>query len=133
MMNRPKEKVPPRPNEKSKHTGIHKILDDTATSTYQDVIAIIEAKIELVKIELTEKISLVSAMLILGVILIIGIAYLITTFALLTGELLGHPFLGYFIVSLIFLSCFVFFTKLKPLLLKNLLQKIFLSVNDYKK
>ena len=103
MMNRPKEKVPPRPNEESKHTGIHKILDDTVTSTYQDVIAIIEAKIELVKI------------------------------ALLTGELLGHPFLGYFIVSLIFLSCFVFFTKLKPLLLKELLQKIFLSVNDYKK
>ena len=101
-MNRPKEKVPPRPKEKSNHTGIHKILDDTATSTYQDVIAIIEAKIELVKIELTEKISVVSAVVILGVILIIGIAYLITTFALLTGELLGHPFLGYLIVSLIF-------------------------------
>jgi hypothetical protein len=133
MMNRPKEKVPPRPKEKSNHTGIHKILDDTATSTYQDVIAIIEAKIELVRIELTDKVSLVSAMVILGVILIIGIAYLITTFALLTGELLGHTFLGYFIVSLIFLSSFVFLTKLKPYLLKNLLQKIFLSVNDYKK
>ena len=133
MMNRPGDKVPARPKEKSNHTGIHRIFDDTVTSTYEDVIAIIEAKIEIVKIELTEKISLVSAMVILGVILIIGIAYLITTFALLTGELLGHPFLGYFIVSLIFLSCFVFFTKLKPLLLKDLLQKIFLSVNDYKK
>ncbi len=82
---------------------------------------------------MTDKVSLVSAMVILGVILIIGIAYLITTFALLTGELLGHTFLGYFIVSLIFLSSFVFLTKLKPYLLKNLLQKIFLSVNDYKK
>ena len=133
MMNRPEEKVPPSKAVKRKHTGIHKILDDTATSTYQDVIAIIEAKIELVRIELTDKVSLVSAMVILGVILIIGIAYLITTFALLTGELLGHTFLGYFIVSLIFLSSFVFLTKLKPYLLKNLLQKIFLSVNDYKK
>ncbi len=133
MINRPEEKVPLSNKVKSKTTGIHKILEDTATSTYEDVITIIEAKIELVKIDLTEKISIVSAMVILGVILIIGIAYLITTFALLTGEMLGHPFLGYFIVSLIFLSCFLFFTKLKPLLLKELLQKIFLSVNDYKK
>jgi len=133
MMNRPEDKVPASPKEKSKHTGIHKIIEDTATSTYEDVIEIIEAKIELVKIELTEKISLVSAAVILGVILIIGITYMITTFALLTGELLGHPFLGYLFVSLIFLSCFVFFAKFKPLLLKNMLQNIFLSVNDYKK
>ncbi len=133
MMNRPEEKVPARPKEKNNHTGIHKIIEDNATSTYEDVIEIIEAKIELVKIELTEKISLVSAAVILGVILIIGIAYMITTFALLTGELLGHPFLGYLFVSLIFLSCFVFFAKFKPLLLKNMLQNIFLSVNDYKK
>ena len=82
---------------------------------------------------MTEKISVVSAVIILGVILIIGIAYLITTFALLTGELMGHPFLGYLLVSLIFLSCFMYFTKFKPLLLKNLLQNIFFSLHDYKK
>ncbi|NMW19138.1 MAG: phage holin family protein [Chlorobiaceae bacterium] len=133
MINRPEEKASGQAHEKRKHTGIHKILDESITSTYEDVIKIVEAKIELVKIELTEKISVVSAMVILGVILIIGIAYLITTFALLTGELLGHPFLGYLLVSLIFISCFVFFTKFKPSLLKNLLQNFFLSVNDYKK
>jgi hypothetical protein len=133
MMNRPEEKVPASAPVKRKRSGIHKLLDDTATSTYEDVVAIIEAKIELLKIELTEKISLVAALVILGVILIIGIAYLITTFALLTGELLGHLFLGYLLVSLIFISCFVFFTKFRPLLLKDLLQKIFLSVYDYKK
>ncbi|MEI6692722.1 MAG: phage holin family protein [Chlorobium sp.] len=133
MMNRPEEKVPASTPLKRKQTGIHKILDDTVTSTYEDVIVIIESKIELLKIELTEKISVVAAMVILGVVLVIGIAYLITTFAMLTGELLGHLFLGYLIVSLIFISCFVFFVKFKPLLLKNMLQKIFLSVNDYKK
>ena len=133
MMNRPEEKVPASKTVKRKHTGIHKILDDTVTSTYEDVIVIIESKIELLKIELTEKISVVAAMVILGVVLVIGIAYLITTFAMLTGELLGHLFLGYLMVSLIFISCFVFFVKFKPLLLKNMLQKIFLSVNDYKK
>ena len=133
MMSAQKGESPGPTQGKPKISKLHKLFDDTATSTYQDVIAIIEAKIELVRIELTDKVSLVSAMVILGVILIIGIAYLITTFALLTGELLGHTFLGYFIVSLIFLSSFVFLTKLKPYLLKNLLQKIFLSVNDYKK
>lgn len=133
MMNRPEEKVPASKAVKRKHTGIHKILDDTVSSTYEDVIAIVEAKIELLKIELTEKVSIVAAVVILGVILIIGIAYLITTFALLTGELLGHLFLGYLLVSLIFISCFVFFTKFRPLLLKDMLQKIFLSVHDYKK
>jgi len=95
--------------------------------------SIIEAKIELLKIELSERISLVAASVILVVILIIGIGYLITTVALLTGELLGHPFLGYLLVSIIFLSCFLFFTKFKPLLLKNLIQKILLSVHDYNK
>lgn len=132
-MNRQEEKTPDQAQKKRKHTGIHKVLDDTVTSTYEDVIKIVEAKIELVRIELTEKISVVSAVIILGVILIIGIAYLITTFALLTGELMGHPFLGYLLVSLIFLSCFMYFTKFKPLLLKNLLQNIFFSLHDYKK
>jgi hypothetical protein len=118
---------------KQKNSRLHKLFDDTATSTYNDVMSIIEAKIELLKIELTDRISFVGAAVIIGVILIIGIGYLLTTVALLTGELLGHPFLGYLIVSLIFLSCFLFFTKFKPLLLKNLIQKLLLSVHDYNK
>jgi len=116
-----------------KNRGIHKLLNETAVSTYEDVIAIVEAKIELVKIELTDKISLLSAAVILSVILLIGVAYLITTVALLAGELLGHTWLGYLIVSMIFLSCFLFLAKIKPLLLRNLIQNILLSVHDYKK
>ncbi len=119
--------------EKQKNSRFHKLFDDTATSTYNDVMSIIDAKIELLKIEVTDRISLVGSAVILGVILIIGIGYLLTTFALLTGELLGHPFLGYLVVSLIFLSCFLFFTKFKPLLLKKLIQKLLLSVHDYNK
>ena len=132
-MNRPEEKIPDRKQGKRQYTGIPKLLDDTATSTYEDVMSIIEAKIELVKIELTEKISLVAAIIIIGVILVIGVMYLLTTVALLAGELLGHPFLGYLLVSLIFLSCFVFLTKFRPFLLRNVLHNIFLSVHDYKK
>jgi hypothetical protein len=133
MMNRQTEKEQDSTPLKRKRTGIPKLLDDTATSTYHDVLAIIEAKFELLKIELTEKISVVAAMVILGVILIIGTAYLVTTLALLAGELLGHYFLGYLCVSLLFLSCFLFFTKFRPLLLKNLIQKILLSLHDYNK
>lgn len=133
MMNRQNgEDLGPK-QVKRKNRGLHKLLDDTAMSTYDDIMSIIEAKIELLKIELSERISLVAASVILVVILIIGIGYLITTVALLTGELLGHPFLGYLLVSIIFLSCFLFFTKFKPLLLKNLIQKILLSVHDYNK
>ncbi len=116
-----------------KNNGLHKLLDQTASSTYEDIMSIIEARIELLKIELTEKISLVGAAVVIGVILIIGIGYLITTFALLVGELLGHTYLGYLLVSLVCLSCFLFFTKLKPSFLKNLIQKMLLSVHDYKK
>jgi hypothetical protein len=121
------------PVQKQKRQGIHQLLEDSVTSTYADITAIIEARIELLKIELTEKIAQVSVIVILGVILIIGLAYLITTIALLAGELLGHPFLGYLLVSLVFLACFTFFTKFKPFLLKNLIQNILLSVHDYKK
>jgi hypothetical protein len=133
MMNRHAEKEEGSRSLKQKRTGIPKLLDETVTSTYDDVSAIIEAKFELLKIELTEKISVVAAMVIVGVILIVGIAYLLTTLALLTGELLGHPFLGYLAVSTLFLSSFLFLTKFRPLLLKKLIQKILLSVHDYNK
>jgi hypothetical protein len=133
MMNRPAEHEQGSTPLKRKRTGIPRLLDDTVTSTYDDILAIVEAKFELLKIELTEKISVVAAMAILGVILIVGVTYLLTTFALLTGELLGHPFLGYLIVSVLFLSSFLFFTKFRPLLLKKLIQNILLSVHDYNK
>lgn len=116
-----------------KNIGIHKLLNETAVSTYEDFIDIVEAKIELVKIELTDKISLLSAVVILSVVLLIGLAYLVTTLALLAGELLGHTWLGYLCVSLLFLSCFVFLVKIKPLLLRNMIQNILLSLHDYKK
>jgi hypothetical protein len=133
MMNRQAEKEHGSTPLKQKRTGIPKLLDDTVTSTYEDVLAIVEAKFELLKIELTEKISVAAAAVLLGVTLFIGITYLITTLALLTGELLGHPFLGYLFVSILFLSSFLFFTKFRPLLLKKLIQKILLSVHDYNK
>ncbi|MFZ4524421.1 MAG: phage holin family protein [Chlorobium sp.] len=118
---------------KLKNSRLHKLFDDTATSTYNDVMSIIDAKIELLRIEVTDRMSVVGSAVILGVILIIGIGYLLTTFALLTGELFGHPFLGYLLVSVIFLSCFLFFIRFKPLLLKNLIQKHLLSFHDYNK
>ncbi len=133
MMSPQKEKSLGPTQGKQKYSRLHKLFDDTATSTYNDVMSIIDAKIELLKIEVTDRISLVGSAVILGVILIIGIGYLLTTVALLTGELLGHPFLGYLLVSLIFLLCFLFFAKFKPLLLKNLIQKLLLSVHDYNK
>jgi len=114
MMNRQAEKDQGSSPLNRKRTGIPKLLDDTVTSTYHDVLAIVEAKFELLKIEMTEKIAVVAALAMLGVILLIGIAYLVTTLALLVGELVGHVFLGYLFVSLLFLSCFFFFTKFRP-------------------
>jgi len=133
MIFRPKAGEKSRTPATQKKSGIHKLLDESASSTYDDVMAILEAKIELLKIEMTEKISLAGAAVVLGVILIIGTGYLITTIALLVGELLGHTFLGYLLVSLIFLSTFLFLTRYKPLLLKNLIQKLLLSLHDYTK
>ncbi len=133
MMNRQKAESDSQKPVKSKNSGLHRLLDETTTSTYEDVKSIIDAKIELVKIELTEKISMVGAAVVLGVIMVIGTGYFVTTVALLTGELLGHTFLGYLLVSFIFLASFLFFTKFRPLLLKNLIQKILLSLHDYNK
>ena len=132
-MNRQAEKEQGSSSLKRKRNRIPELVDDTVTSTYHDVLAIVEAKFELLKIELTEKISGFASLAVLGVILIIGIIYLVATLALLVGELLGHAFLGYLFVSLLFLSCFLFFTKFRPLLLKNLIQKILLSLHDNNK
>ncbi|WP_407923805.1 phage holin family protein [Chlorobaculum thiosulfatiphilum] len=113
--------------------GIPGLIDSTVTSTIEDLKAIIDAKLELFKIEMTEKVALVSALLLLLVVLMIGVAYLITTIALLFGELFGHVWLGYLLVSMVFILTFAFFTKVKPDALKNFIHKILLSANDYRK
>jgi hypothetical protein len=120
-------------SSKGSKTGIPGLIDKTVSSTYDDIMAIIEAKMELVKIDLTEKVALVGALLILLVIFMIGTAYFITSAALLVGELLGHPFLGYLAISLLFIVTFTVLTKFRPDLLKNFIHKILLSANDYRK
>jgi uncharacterized membrane protein len=110
--------------------GIAGLIDTTVNSTIEDLKTIIDAKLELFKIEMTEKVALVSALVILIVVLLIGVAYLITTFALLFGELFGHLWLGYLLVSMVFILTFVFFIKVKPNALKNFIHKILLSAND---
>ena len=108
MMNRQKREGDGQTPVQQKKSGIQQMLDESATSTYKDIVAIIEAKIELLKIEMTETLALVGASVVLGVILVIGTGYFITTLALLAGELLGYPFLGYLLVSFIFLHFFTF-------------------------
>jgi len=131
------EEQPNKGNRKSgkdRHKpGIPGLVENTVTSTIEDLKTIIDAKIELIRIEMTEKVALVSALLLLLVMLMIGGAYLLTSFALLTGELLGHAWLGYLVVSLLFLGTFAFLTKVKPEFLKNFIHKILLSANDYRK
>jgi len=125
---------PQQKNRDQKQTqsrkGVPGLIEDTITSTVDDMKAIVDAKLELFRIEMTEKVALASAVLILAVVLLIGAAYLLTSSALLIGELLSHPWLGYFIVSLVFLGCFAFFTKVKPEALKNFIHKILLSAHD---
>ncbi len=136
-MTRKKQEAPSSDTRKGRpekpRTGIPGLIDDTVTSTYEDMMAIIDAKLELLRIELTDKVALVSALLVLVVILMIGTAYLITSIALMIGELLGHAWLGYLAVSMIFLICFFVFTKVRPDMLKNIIHKILLSANDYRK
>ncbi|NTU54227.1 MAG: phage holin family protein [Chlorobiaceae bacterium] len=122
------ERIVERPRK-----GIPALIDATVTSTYKDIMAIVEAKLELLKIELTEKVALASALLILAVLFLIGTAYMVTSLALLTGELLGHAWLGYLVVSLLFLGGFLFFTKIRPDALKDFIHKIILTANDYRK
>ena len=112
--------------------GIGKLIDSTVTSSYEDLLAIIEARMELIKIEITEKLAIVTSLLIIAIILVAGIVYLITTIALLIGELLGHLYLGYLIVSTFFLLVFLIFAKIRPELLKNIIHKLLLSSHGKK-
>ena len=125
------EQDPSTPGGRKK--GIPGLIDKTVASTYDDIMAIIEAKMELIKIDLTEKVALIGALLVLLVIFMIGTAYFITSAALLVGELLGHPFLGYLAISLLFIATFIVLTRFRPDLLKNFIHKILLSANDHRK
>ncbi len=112
--------------------GVGSLIDNTVTSSYEDLLAIIEARMELIKIEITEKLALVTSLIIIATLFIAGLVYLITTVALLIGELLGHYYLGYLIVSSFFLFTFLLFAKIRPELLKNLIHKILLSSHGQK-
>lgn len=112
--------------------GFGKLIDNTVASSYEDLLAIIEARMELIKIEITEKLAIAASLLIIAVLLISGLVYLITTIALLIGELLGHYYLGYLIVSSFFLFTFLLFAKIRPELLKNLIHKLLLSSHGQK-
>ncbi|MCG8375289.1 MAG: phage holin family protein [Chlorobiales bacterium] len=125
------EKRNPEQDDQSGKT-IGKLIDSTVTSSYEDLLAIIEARAELIKIEITEKLAVVASLLIIAIFLVAGLIYLITTIALLIGELLGHYYLGYLIVSSFFLLAFLVFTKIRPDLLKNLIHKILLSSHGQK-
>lgn len=118
--------------EQNRH-GVPGLIEETVSSTIEDMKAIVDAKLELFRIEMTEKVALASAMLLLAVTLMIGAAYLLSSIALLIGELFGHIWLGYLIVSLVFIGFFAFFTKARPEALKNFIHKILLSANDYRK
>lgn len=125
------ERRNPEQDDQSGKT-IGKLIDSTVTSSYEDLLAIIEARAELIKIEITEKLAVVASLLIIAIFLVAGLIYLITTIALLIGELLGHYYLGYLIVSSFFLLAFLVFTKIRPDLLKNLIHKILLSSHGQK-
>ena len=123
-----------RKSEQDSQSGktIGKLIDSTVTSSYEDLLAIIEARMELIKIEITQKLAVVASLLIIAIFLVAGLIYLITTIALLIGELLGHYYLGYLIVSSFFLLTFLVFTKIRPDLLKNIIHNILLSSHGKK-
>ena len=108
------------------------LIDETVTSSYADLLAIIEARVELVKIEITEKIAVAVSLLVLALVLVTGLAYLVSTIALFVGELLGHAYLGYLTVSAFFLLTVLFFGRIQPHLLKNIIHKILLSSHGKK-
>lgn len=122
----------PIEDSRQRESGIPKLINETVSSIYEDVVTIVEAKTELAKIDITKKISVAASMFILAVLLLIGASYLATTIALLLGELTGHLFLGYLLASILFFACFFFFKKLKPELLPSMIQKIILSAHDYR-
>ncbi len=108
------------------------MIDSTVTSSYEDLLAIIEARTELIKIEITEKLAIVASLLVIIFFLVAGLIYLIATLALLFGELLGHYYLGYLIISLFCLLTFLLFAKISPNLLKNIIHNILLSSHGKK-
>ncbi|TCD48837.1 phage holin family protein [Chlorobium sp. N1] len=110
--------------------GIPKLLDETLSSTLDDVKTIVDARMELIKIELSEKLAILTAVLVIAVILVAGAAYLVTTIAFFVGELTGHVSLGFLSVSLVFIGAFVFLTRFRPNLLKDLIQKFIISLYD---
>ncbi|ARM30323.1 hypothetical protein B9H02_02005 [Prosthecochloris sp. HL-130-GSB] len=108
------------------------MLGRTIAESYEDLLAIIDARMEILKIEVTRKIAIAVSLVIIALIMLVAIAYLITSVALFTGELLGHYYLGYLIVSGFFLLCVLLFTKLRPQLLQNIIHNILLSTYDRK-
>lgn len=119
-------------DSRDRSRGVSGILRNTVTGGYEDILAILEARMEILKIELTEKIALAVALMVVFMLLLGGVIYLIAAAALLIGELLGHYYLGHLSVSLVFLLAVLFFTRIKPDMLKNLIHTILISSHGNK-
>ncbi|GEM_PF-1688887 len=100
------------------------IIADTIESSYRDISAIISAKIELTKLDIAEMVAGVAAWLIIAVLALIGVAYFMIAAALLLGEMLGKPSLGFLAMGMLMSVIAVYFAKVSPNTLKNFFWKL---------
>lgn len=128
--------TPPKPDRKPvdhESVGIPRLLDETVSATWDDVKSIVDAKIELLKIDVTEKMAILGMLAVLALMATVAAAFSITTLAFFLGEIAGHTWIGFLLVSLLFAALVLFFTKVRPDLLKTLIQKLLLTLYDTKK
>jgi hypothetical protein len=100
------------------------LIEGAFADTYDDLLAIFSAKIELLKLDMAEALASLAAALIVFAAAFAGVVYLMTAVAIFLGELFGKASLGYLTISLTMFVAVFALTKLAPTLLRNVLWKL---------
>ncbi|PIO46924.1 MAG: hypothetical protein CMR00_12995 [[Chlorobium] sp. 445] len=112
------------PAQSTRPPRLTDVIADAIESSYRDISAIISAKIDLAKLDLAEIIAGVAASLLVAIIALISTAYLMIAVALLIGEWLGKPSLGFLTLGILTGLIAVYFVKVSPNTLKNFFWKL---------
>lgn len=106
------------------------VIADAIESSYRDISAIVSAKIDLAKLDLAEIIAGLAASLVVVLIATVSVACLMIAVALLIGEWLGKPSLGFLTLGIVIGLIAVYFAKASPNALKNFFWKLIFAKLD---
>jgi hypothetical protein len=97
----------------------------------QDVLDIINAKVEILKLDVQEFLVRATSSIIAAFLGLIGVIYLFTFIAIFLGEVLGRLSLGFLIMSIVMLAVAGFIAKFRGNAIENFIRNRIMKITSF--